>query len=190
LALFVALLPTYLIRFSVPLVGLPSTLLEVLFGILFLEWLVRGRKAGERKSEKNLKPWADGLGFLLVGATFGILVAPDWVAALGLWRAYFLEPFLFFLVFIDVVRDAKTRRLVVVALGLTLLTVSVVAIIQKFTGWWIPNPVWVPTEVRRVTAFYGYPNGIGLMAAPITILLAGWTVHLMQKIQKTFDAVC
>ncbi|MFH1047932.1 MAG: O-antigen ligase family protein [Patescibacteria group bacterium] len=188
-AIFVALLPTYLIRFSVPLVGLPSTMLEVLFAVLLMVWLIQKIRGTDPQKGFDLRPWADGLGFLLVGATFGILIAPDWVAALGLWRAYFLEPYLFFFIFVDTVRDAKSRRLVLAALGSTLAVVGSIAVLQKITGWWIPNPVWVPAEVRRVTAFYGFPNGIGLMAAPITILLVGWTVRTMQKIRRPLDAI-
>jgi len=188
-AMFVALLPVYLIRFSLPWLNLPSTLLEILFGSLFLGWLIRRGEGAKGRRGEGLKPWADGLCLLMVGGVFGVVVSQEPLAALGLWRAYFLEPYLFFMIFVDVVRDARARRMVLAALGATVFVVGVIAFIQKLTGWWIPNPVWVPADVRRVTAFYGFPNGIGLMAAPITILLAGWTMHLMRKIEKPFDAI-
>jgi O-antigen ligase len=198
LAIFVALLPIYVLRFSIPLpmeplAALPSTLLEVLFGILFLGWLMTKLKSDQSKNKKlkkiSLQTWIFGLTLLMLGATIGVSISATPLAALGLWRAYFLEPFLFFIIFIDVVRDAATRRLVLAALGSTVIAVGIIAAIQKITGWWIPNPVWVPLATRRVTAFYGYPNAIGLMAAPITMLMTAWCFNSARRIKKISDII-
>ncbi|MBU1915755.1 O-antigen ligase family protein, partial [Patescibacteria group bacterium] len=188
LAAFVALLPVYLIRFTIPVAGLvlPSTLLEVMFWLLFLGWLVRRNRITNRPSQ-NWRPWTGGLILLGLGSLVGILFSAQPMAALGLWRAYFFEPILFFIMFVDLCRETYARRLVLAALGTTVAVVGIIAIIQKITGWWIPNPVWVPAEVRRVTAFYGYPNGIGLFAAPITILMTGWTVAAARAIHRRLD---
>src|SRR3989339_680710 len=203
LALFCALLPPYLLRFALPLPfgpldALPSTLLEVFFWILFLTWLLVGRQPKKKPkgtaavnavTDHDLRRWMPGLVLLILGASIGVLIAPNIISALGLWRAYFLEPVLFFFLFTDLVREARTRRMVLAALGLTLAIVGLVAIIQKLTGWWIPNPVWRDEATRRVTGFYGFPNGIGLMAAPITILMAAWTVDLIRKVRYWRDSI-
>ncbi|OIO52812.1 hypothetical protein COY93_04950 [Candidatus Uhrbacteria bacterium CG_4_10_14_0_8_um_filter_58_22] len=198
LALFCTLLPTYLLRFALPLPfgpldALPSTLLEVFFWILFLTWLLVGRQprkkpkvtaAKNMTNDHDLRRWMPGLVLLLLGASVGVLIAPNLISALGIWRAYFLEPILFFFLFADLVRDARTRRMVLGTLGLTLAAVGTVAIVQKLTGWWIPNPVWRDEATRRVTGFYGFPNGIGLMAAPVTVLMAAWTADLARKVRR------
>ena len=114
LAVFCALLPVYLIRFTVnlpfgPIDRLPTTLLEIFFAVLFLSWLLFGRSG---RVGQGLCKWAPGIVLLLTGSVIGILVSPEPVAALGVWRAYFLEPVLFFVMFTDMVRDAATRRMV------------------------------------------------------------------------------
>ncbi|MFH2063030.1 MAG: O-antigen ligase family protein [bacterium] len=199
LALFCALLPIYLIRLSLPLPAgplesLPTTLLEIFFWILFAAWLLfgRGKRSPSRGPDlpwhdRDLRRWMPGIVLLLVGATVGVLVSPSLTAALGLWRAYFLEPILFFFVFVDLVRDGRTRRLVLGALGVTLAAVGVVAVIQKFTGWWIPNPAWQDEPHRRITGFYGFPNGVGLMAAPVVVLMSAWTIAIARKVRRLRD---
>ncbi|MEA3249143.1 MAG: O-antigen ligase family protein [Patescibacteria group bacterium] len=185
LAVFCALLPVYLIRFTItlpfgPLDGLPTTLLEIFFVVLFLSWLLFG-KEGQKGQKVGLCVWLPGITLLLIGSVVGVLVSPDPIAALGVWRAYFLEPVLFFVMFTDMVRDASTRRMVLGALGISISVIGISAVYQKVTGFGIPNPVWVPEEVRRVTSFFGFPNGVGLIAAPITVLMAGWTVSSTRK---------
>jgi len=51
--------------------------------------------------------------------------------------------------------------------------VAVPAIIQKFTGWGIPNEFWREAATRRVTSWYGFPNAVGLYLAPLGMLFAG-----------------
>ncbi len=182
-AVFAALLPAYLFRFSIPLPllapglpELPTTLLEVLFLELFAVWFFTD---GLRKGAwSGLGRWAAPILLLMLGATIGVFVSPDLRAALGLWRAYFLEPVLFFAVFTSVIRTDEQRRGVIIGLGACLYAVSLAAVYQKLTGFGIPNPLWAAAETRRVTAFYGYPNAIGLFAAPVIVLLAGWAAGL------------
>lgn len=180
IVVFVALLPVYLVRFvmNVPgLPALPTTFLEALFLAMFLPWLFeRGLKA---EAWRGLKRWQKPMALILVGSLVGLLVSDSWLSGLGLWRAYFLEPLLFFALFTDVISTAKERRRVLIAMGLTLLAVGLVAIWQKLTGWNIPNPAWQAAATRRVTFFYGFPNAIGLFAAPVTVIMAAWSVSLL-----------
>ena len=184
LIIFVFLLPSYLLRLTIPaeigpLQGLPTTVLEIMFILLALAWMTM---YGKEEHKHNLRPWGSGLALLMLGSIVGVLVAPNLVSALGVWRAYFLEPIFFLLIFVDVARDETIRRQIVGALGVSVAIIGVIAVIQKFTGWWIPNPVWVPEETRRVTAWYGFPNGIGLFVAPIVMLLLSRAAHQIHKV--------
>ncbi|MDD5251544.1 MAG: O-antigen ligase family protein [Patescibacteria group bacterium] len=182
-ALFAALLPAYLVRFSVELpLGLPTiptTLLEMLFFGLLAAWFVNG---GWRPvAWRPLKRWALPMTLLLVGATIGTLVSPDLRAALGVWRAYFIEPMLFFVIAADALHTENDRRLVLFGLTATVIVVGLIAFYQKFTGWGIPNPYWADALTRRVTAFYGYPNAIALTVAPTVVLLAAGAYEMIRK---------
>ncbi|HSD12599.1 MAG TPA: hypothetical protein VLC10_03505, partial [Patescibacteria group bacterium] len=193
LAAFCALLPAYLVRFSVPLPGiaaLPSTLLEVFFWELFLTWLwTDGARPGAWSA---LGRWIEPVTLFAVGATVSVLVAPDLRAALGLWRAYVLEPLLFFPMFTDIVSRERRGGWVLAAFGGLLAAVGATAVYQKITGYGIPNPVWQAEATRRVTSVFGYPNAIGLLAAPLVILMAGWTLALLRAkkaLRKTYAAL-
>lgn len=181
-ALLLALLPTYTIRFSLPLPGvgaLPSTLLEFLFFVVFLGWLLTD--ARRHAPLTRLRPWLRPIILFVTGSIIGILVAPDLRAALGLWRAYVLEPLLFFVMAADILRDQSARRYALTALAATTALIGVVAIIQKFTGLGIANPFWRDAATRRITAWYGYPNAVGLFVAPLVVLFIGTAIASLRE---------
>lgn len=184
LALFCALLPVYVIRFKIPVpfmgdFAIPSTFLEVMFIILFVVWLMYEGRTSE--IWQKMKPWYPPLLLFFLGASFGALISPDWLAGLGLWRAYFVEPILFFFLFADIVNSPERRNMVIWSLGAALAVIGISAIYQKFTGFGIPNPYWQAEETRRATSFFGFPNAIGLFSAPVIVLMAGRAVSRLRS---------
>jgi O-antigen ligase len=199
-AFVVAFLPSYLIRFN--LGPIPLTLLEGMILILFITWSIKSLRARPTKlAEPNKSAsifqnygiastlkrlattgWWWTILLWLAVATISMFVSPDLRAAAGIWKAYFIEPILFFIVFVSVIKEKKDLELIFYALGFSALYISAFAIYQKFTGIAIPNPIWQAAETRRVTSFYGYPNAVGLYLAPIVTLYVGW---LFNKILNT-----
>lgn len=162
LPLFLALLPTYLLRFS--LGPLPTTFLEGCFWILFGSWLFTHRRA----------LWAQGLhrAQIVLGILFGLVsftslvVVPHehLVSSLGLWRAYLLEPFLFGWMAWHVLRDQGIRMRAFLSLALSGFVLAVLGIFQYSTRLGIPAP-W---DIEgRITSVFDYPNALGLFLAPI-----------------------
>ena len=99
-ALVIFGLPTYLIRFSI--FGLPMTLLEVMILLLFSVWAVKVgwqnpslSALDPRKSAVALSNYKWWILIFLFFATVSVFVSPDRMAALGIWKAYFIEPILF-----------------------------------------------------------------------------------------------
>lgn len=170
--LFVAFLPTYVIRLNVS--GLPTTALEIMFAILFVAWMLK-----REKRLIDIKGWGVLLLLWLGVATLQMFVSPDFRAAAGVWKAYFIEPALFFLMACDFLRTHEERDQALRALGGTALAVGGLAILQRFTGWGVPPPfngIPIPpaTEAEfRSTAFYGFPNAIGLFLAPLLPIFLG-----------------
>ena len=106
--LTIAALPTYLIRFTVG--PIPMTLLEGMILVIFAVWLLQKLRNSKLKI-KNVKFYILHFTFyiplllLLLAATISMFVAPDLRAASGVWKAYFVEPILFFLVLRDLLNS-------------------------------------------------------------------------------------
>ncbi|MFA5076021.1 MAG: O-antigen ligase family protein [Patescibacteria group bacterium] len=172
LFLVIVLLPVYLVRFH--LGPVPVTLLESMIWILFINWFL--------KSLLHIHLWPRskfiGAALVILFISFlAIFVSSDLRAAAGLWKAYFLAPFLFLVVFSGLVKKSEHIREVILALGISALLVSIMAIIQKLAGGYlVPTAYWLLGEGERVTSFYPYPNAVGLFLAPIVILYVGLVV--------------
>ncbi len=172
LALLVFLLPTYLLRFQV--LGIPFTLLEAQILILFGVFVINRIKVRQPISFSNYK-WLM-LAFVIIG-TVAVYFSPERTAALGLWKAFIIEPILFFLVLINSIKEKVDWDRLINYIGASSLLLSILCVWQKLTGQFIPDANWAAEATRRVTGWYGYPNGVGLFLAPIVILFLGILIH-------------
>lgn len=163
--LVVALLPAYLLRANV--FGIPTTLLELMLLVVVAVWLIQNRRRVHALFTLE-KKWAIAVALLVLSATISAIIAPDTFAALGIWKAYFIEPILFFYVLIDLLRQGQmtTDRLWSGLLAGGAL-VTVVALIQWVSGAGIP----IPWDIeQRVTGVFDYPNALGLYLGPLAVV--------------------
>ncbi|QQS60386.1 O-antigen ligase family protein [Candidatus Falkowbacteria bacterium] len=178
--LLVLLLPLYLLRFTFVV---PMTFLEVMILIVFVVWFLKNRFElvshwkglfkGKLPAEKNRYPFQWAIIAWLIISFIAVGVAGFSNAAFGIWRAYFFEPLLLFIVIIN---THQTREKIICLLGsfsLSTVAVSVFAIYQYITGHYIPNDFWASSVNRRATSFFPFPNAVGLYLAPIIMLLVG-----------------
>lgn len=191
LCLIAVFLPSYLIRFQI--LGVPFTLLEGMILIAVIVWFIKhwGDWSGTIKNfVKGKMPsapfnqWFLVTILFLLAATFSVFISANLTAALGIWKAYFVEPILLFSVFISTVKNKEQVNKIILSLVLGGLIVAIFAVIQKFTGWLIPNPFWQAEATRRVTSFFGYPNAVALYLAPLIPLV----VYLFEKRDKNHRA--
>jgi O-antigen ligase len=175
ICVLVALLPTYLIRFK--LFSLPTTFLEVMFLMVTGGWLVKKIFNKELRAFLRAIPhllskyFLIALGLFLLATTINVFISPNTFAALGIWKAYFIEPVILFFICLDVFKTKADAKKIIGALAISAFFVGAMAVIQKFSGWLVPHTFWGKDGVYRVTSFYGYPNAIGLFLAPIFPLL-------------------
>jgi len=186
LMLIIAALPAYLIRFS--LVGIPCTLLELMIILSFGAWVVKilrdckfslKRYWQERKNRASYPFKWEIIALLLIsyGAVF---VAAMSSGALGIFKAYFFEPIIFFILAINILgKEKKASEKIIWSMLVSALLVSAVAIYQKITGQFIFNEFWASAATRRSVSFFGYPNAVGLYLAPIVVILSSF---LQQKL--------
>jgi hypothetical protein len=95
IAAIIFLLPLYLLRFS--FFGIPSTGLEVLIYAAVV-WLVVSQSVALTLQRLNpiIRRYGWPILLILAGSLIGVLVAPDMRLALGLFKAYILDPILLF----------------------------------------------------------------------------------------------
>lgn len=179
LLLIIALLPSYLIRFQI--LSIPVTLLEVMILLAFAVWLykdfphLKKRLAGKEK--KTPYPFAGEIILLLLASFLAVAVSNFSLAALGVWKAYFFEPILLFILVVNVFSNKKKDN-IYLALALSVISIVALGIYQKITGNLIANSFWAAVETRRVVSFFSYPNAVGLFLAPIISLFLGYLYYL------------
>jgi len=168
-------LPSYLIRFN--LIGIPFTLIEAMVLIAFVVWFIKEFPyLKNRLNNKDVKvdyPFKWEIITLLVISFISVAVAGFSSSALGIWKAYFFEPILLFILLINILRNDTARQKLFIALALSASVVSILAIYQKLTGNLIANNFWAEASTRRVVSFFGYPNAVGLFLAPLIALFCG-----------------
>ena len=123
-------LPLYVVRWHYG--PLPTTLLETLILITFGLYVVaRWREGGIPRPLRT--PFDIPIVLLIVAASISVFLPPDHRAALGLFRAFFIEPVLIFYVAVDLLRGEPYLRRAVVsfAIGSSLLAaLNLVAVAQ------------------------------------------------------------
>ena len=185
-------LPAYLIRFQIGPV--PMTVLEWEILILFIIFLIKnyGYLAMKQWNNETMteKKWLHcfmiSLLIFFLTSVVSIFVSSNLRSAAGIWKAYFLEPILFFVVFVSVVKKEDLKN-VFKFLSLSVLLLSLVAVYQKFTGAFIDNSFWAAEATRRVTSVFPYPNASALFLAPIVVAMMGALVSKCQSVKVSKD---
>ncbi|TSC93539.1 MAG: hypothetical protein CEN91_223 [Candidatus Berkelbacteria bacterium Licking1014_85] len=199
--LLIAALPSYLIRFKI--LGIPATLLEAMILISFVVWFFKNYKdiLNKIKCRLKIKNWqleiiSYPFGWeiiLLLFISYAALAVSEFSnSAMGVWKAYFFEPILLFIVVLNVFgkhttganlgqkKQINSLERILWALSLSAFTVSVFAIYQKITGHFIPNELWAAVETRRITSFFGYPNAVGLFLGQLVMVMIGYLIFNFQ----------
>lgn len=190
-AMFIIIaLPSYLVRFDV--FGIPFTVLETMILTTFVVWLLKYSKVKDffcgrykiseylaNRSKRLPYPFGIEICLAVIVAFFAVGVSGFSNEALGIWKAYFFEPALFFILILNLfsLPDEKQKLnidKIIFSLAISALAVSVLAIYQQIAGDLISNPLWQAAATRRVVSFFGYPNAVGLYLGPITIILIGY----------------
>ncbi len=178
-------LPLYVIR--IRLGPVPTTLLEIHILILFAWWITSYRRETKlsllcflKAAFEKLQGWRI-LIFSWAGiATLAMLLSPNLRAAAGEWKAFFIEPLLFFILFVDIMPRTQLPSVFSTIL-FSGTAIAAWGIIQKFTGVGISNLFWQAEETRRVTSIFPFPNAVGLYLAPIAIMAFIFAVSKLSR---------
>jgi len=177
----IAALPAYLIRFR--LFGLPLTFLEIMILIAFAVWFFNNFLPNLKKRLRDRGAKTKYLYSIEIITTLAVSLSAVGIAgwdtgALGIWKAYFFEPILLFILLFNIFKTKKDWLKIFGALAVSAAAVSLFAVFQRITGLFISNPFWANEASRRVVSFFGYPNAVGLYLAPLIIIISSWLASL------------
>jgi O-antigen ligase len=165
-----ALAPAYTIRWH--LGPLPTTLLEIAILITILAF------AAESVAAKAAPYWrtavvVPSILFLIAGA-ISIVVAPDHRAALGIYRAYFIEPIAFGFVLLNITTSARQAVWVAggLALGGVVAGVANSVVVTNALLHHAYDVVQTPPVV-----IYNTANAVALYLVPVIALAGAIALH-------------
>ncbi len=186
IVLTILFLPAYLLRFQAWLV--PMTILEVMVLIVFVVWVVkyilgRGAKGSPTQVEGIIWPWKWLTIFWVLAGSVAVVISPDIRQALGLWKAYILEPVLFFIVFVNTIKTSQQIRLVIWAFGVLTVFIGCVALWQYAGLVGIPFPYDTQTPMRA-TSVFPFPTAVGKLLGPLVAFFLGMVLTGGTRDQK------
>ncbi len=184
LALTAGAMFSYVWRFKVG--PIPTTVLEIL--ILATIALYIG---GRIQSGGGWVPRRAGLeiptALLLLAGLLGIAISPDHIGALGIYRAYFIEPVILFYIAIDLLRTTQHFRIVLLgfAIGATLFA------ILNLGAWALAFLHHDPIATANAPeALYTSPNAVAMFLEPPLALAAGFGLYADSQRDRRIALAC
>ena len=180
ICLIVLSLPLYLIRLRIG--WIPTNLLELMIGGLFIIWLVSRIRINSSQLKKVNFFFPVFLIFL--GVTLATLFSVDTITSAGIWKSWFIIPLIFFIIIISYLKSKERVRDILFALFLSGTGVALVAFF-----YWLNNNL---TYDGRLRAFYLSPNHLAMYLSPILILSFYLYPFFKKKISRIllFTADC
>lgn len=175
-------MPSYVLRFKVIV---PTTALEVLIGITVALWAVG------RWQTREWHPARTGLeiptALLLLAGLIGILVSPDHIGALGIYRAYFIEPVVLFYVALDLLRTPQDFRTVLIGLAAG----SVVFALMNLGAWAVALARHETIATASAPeALFTSPNAVAMYLEPPVAIAAGFALYSRERRDRNVALAC
>lgn len=166
--LILALLPAYIIRFSI--LNIPTTALELMVGVFLLAVVISNFNTTSLKRIKNLGTVNFWIGALFLAGIVSTIVSPEPTRALGQLKAFILEPILLFYAVIVAFKTADDIKISLRFLFWSAGVISAFGLLQYWTHLFLPLRFWgYGEEMKRITSVFEYPNALALYLAPLFI---------------------
>ncbi len=173
LGLTAACLPLYVIRWKYGPIS--TTLLEALVLLTIALYLLGRQQEGTLRF--NRTPYEIPILLLLLAGAIAVFVPPDRWHALGLYRAYFLEPIAIFYIAVDLLRRPADVRRVLLGLG---IGTSIFAVLN--VAAFIVSLAQGTFDLGRPpTALYTSGPEVAMYLEPPLALAAGFVMFANQR---------
>ena len=165
--LTVVLMPAYIIRFS--FFEIPMTLLEVFILLTVSVVLIDcyQKKHLNVFFASKLNPY---IILFLLSSLIGLFFTDDLRGGLGIFKAYFLEPIIFFYALRYVLLDEKKHTFIIRGLIISTTFICLLGLLQKLTGQFTLAPQEMILD--RISGVYNSANAVALFIGPVIPFLA------------------
>lgn len=177
-----AFAPAYVVRWHVAFY--PTTLLESAILLTLVAFAIESWRL--RLAPRIRWSVAIPAGVFIIAGAISVVVAPDRRAALGIYRAYLLEPVAFFVVVASVVDSSRRAALLLAGLG---IGGTVVALANWFV---ILNAIRHHTLNVSLTppvVIYTNANAIALFLVPLIAVAGALLLHGTDRTERQLSAV-
>jgi O-antigen ligase len=178
-------LPAYLLRFKI--FNLPTTVLEIFIFILIFAWILKNKEKILRiNPHQILGIWFWPILIWFLATILAIIISPNPILAFGYWRAFILEPLVFFYILQFEYQNHNSKIFSYLFYGIivSLAITSIYSLIQFLTNINLPAPWNTAWNTRRSTGFFGYPNGLSLFLTPFIITVLAYFLEFKKQIKK------
>ncbi len=187
----IACLPLYVIRcssFDWCVSPVPFTLLEVLIVITSVIWLLNKLISGKKFdfyliSQKIALAYRIIFLIFISAALVSLLISPERAAALGVFKAYFLEPVVFAWVCFDYLQETRNNKILILPLALAATWMGVLAFSEQIFHFSLANQNEFLLR-GRVSGVYLTSNALSLFLGPILFVLLGKISDLAKEKDK------
>jgi O-antigen ligase len=181
------LLPLYVVRFQIG--PIPTTLLEIGIIALAITWLVIRGNAGVRDAWTRSSAWHWPVAFWILAGMIATIVSPVTLPALGLFRAYFIEPLIIFFIGFDLIQTDENRNALWRSFGITTILLAAYAVVQLLAPWLIPSPWNIPPNGPRATSIFPFPNALALFVTPIAALAIARVIAALNTMKERHEKI-
>lgn len=167
--LILALLPAYVLRFSI--INIPTTALELMVGVFLLAVVITHFNLAAWKRIKDLGQVNWWIGAFLLAGIISTIISPEPTRALGQLKAFIVEPVLVFYACVAIFKTATDLIVPMRFLFWSACLISLFGLVQYWTHLFLPLRFWgYGEEVKRITSIFEYPNALALYLAPLFVL--------------------
>lgn len=176
-SLVILFLPLYILRFNFLI---PTTFLEIILILAVFVTIIDFIK--NRLPWKKLQTKFDVyILIFLISAIIALFKSYDFYGGLGILKAYFLEPIIFFYCLIYTARKIGYNY-IINSLIISAFWLSILGIIQKITGSFSLAPYEIVQ--KRIPALYNSANSFALYLGPIALLVFGRFLEQSKREKK------
>jgi len=156
-------LPLYLVRFEI--FSIPTNVLELMIGILFIAWVIKKFKIQNSKFKIEDSKLLIPIILILIGVSIATIFSWDLRVSAGIWKSWFVAPLLFFIILITTIKKPKEIKKIFWVFISSGFIVAIISLIYLIRG---------DLDVHgRLQAFHNSPNYLAMYLAPV-LLVSFW----------------